>query len=165
MKPETMERKIKAALDKAGIAHETRYALTGSVYITVAGEAVVRIADHGECYPPQRGERRLNVEDKATMEAAIAACLAPEFPENVPAYRPAPMTAEEKKAAADYAAKVAEDKARAAAWAEDVTAKVSAAVPAEILATVRNRPAARKVAAQYGFGAGQVWKAATGRNW
>ncbi len=165
MKPETMERKIKAALDKAGIAHETRYALTGSIYLTVEGAVVIRIADHGECYPPQRGERRLNVECNTTMEAAIAACLAPEFPENVPAYRPAPMTAEEKKQAAAWSAKEREDKASAAAWAEDVTEKVSAVVPAEVLATVKNRPAARKVAAEYGFGAGQVWKAAAGRNW
>lgn len=165
MTPRELSTRIVSKLRRKGLQCSPYYAESGSVYIKVDGAVMIRVSDHCECYPPERGERRLLVMDMDGARDAIAACLHEEFPFNVPAYRPAPPTALDKAQSKHWTEKEAEQKAKDSEWAAAARARVTIAVPADVLATVQNRPAARAVALRYGLRPAQVWTAATGKKW
>lgn len=139
------------ALTGANIAFTISHASTGSVYIYVGSrdrdcaDAVVRVSDHGECYPPQNGERRIDVSpDGITAKAAVKMLLAEEFPKNIPVYRePRPK---------GNSVEISYEDALAAC----------AVIPAEVLASVSTLSNNQRnlIAAEYGVAPRALWRVA-----
>lgn len=150
---------ITAEAEKLGYDVEEHHASTGSVYLRLwrGGVSVtVRVADHSECYPPPRGQRRIDV-----SPAGVTATRAVELlsrPEDIPKCAgPAELTPEQRE---QLRTRGEVARRRKAEWKA-----LRARLPEEAwrlwYKAGRNRPAARKVAALIGEGVAVTYAALT----
>ncbi|MBU1173656.1 MAG: hypothetical protein KKD44_29145 [Proteobacteria bacterium] len=140
------------------------FAQTGTQYLLFerADEHLqIRIADHMECYPPQRGIRQLSISPhESDIEVAFEALADPKI---VPVSQgAAPLDANQIETLRDQRAHAASFKVR---W-QELRAGLAQPDFDEFLAHGKNRPAARAIAERLGLGAGLVYAALTnGRKW
>lgn len=97
--------RIEAAARRMGYTVRWQEASTGTVYLHCERDTdyiTVRVGDHAEAYPPQRGERQVSVSPGEWTAAQAIDAL--RNPETVERYIPEPTTAEEYETRAFYKA-------------------------------------------------------------
>jgi len=158
--------RIDAAAQRTGYHVENHRAGTGTFYLTLTAEdgevVTVRVADHGECYLPDRPERRIDVSPAGVSLATAIAMLSE--PQSIPLVQARELTEDEREYLREQRAYAAEGKRR---WQALRAELVESGVLEQWLAEPRqDRPTARRYAERLGLKPAVVWSALTnGRRW
>lgn len=158
MKTDATIRRIEKEAKRLGYTVSVKYAETMSVYVACErgdDEIVIRVSDHGACYPPSRGERRVDVNpEQGGIQAAINALR---DPNSIAPYEPVALSDDQKDALREQAA---QESRFGSSW-RDLRAALEPEWIERFKAGGCTKRAARAIASEVGIGAGKMYAALT----
>jgi len=146
-----------------------RMAGTGTRYVVMERrsdgiQVTVRIGGHSECYPPPRGERRIDVSPTGmTMREAMRMLREGDLPE--PSQGPRKPTAEERRWQREANEKRASMRAEALRKVKAIRERLMLEDFEYWNSHGHSRRTARELARRHGVGAGLMYEALSGQRW